>query len=229
MTNLATAQKLAPSNLQLPVSAYIVEFYYPEEIALFERKFVGAERAAYMETCIEDDEIAERMDQESAALLARGVNEVGPYQSPMEDGSNIFMDGTDAGRHPLPSPEDWAQTKTRLGITPNTLVVAYDKQSSVYARRLWWMLKATGHAKVQVLDGGLDSWNGPMGTVLRLPNPAAKGIEPRPYAGLVLVGEVVGNLQTQKYTVMDARANDPSMRIQCNCLSQSFSNGINWP
>ncbi|WP_114662956.1 sulfurtransferase [Polynucleobacter necessarius] len=112
------------------------------------------------------------------------------------------------GRHPLPSPEDWAQTKTRLGITPNTLVVAYDKQGSVYASRLWWMLKATGHAKVQVLDGGLDSWNGPMGTVLRLPNPAAKGIEPRPYAGLVLVDEVVGNLQTQKYTIMDARAND---------------------
>jgi phenylpropionate dioxygenase-like ring-hydroxylating dioxygenase large terminal subunit len=68
----------------------IVEFYYPEEIALFEREFVEAERAAYMETCIEDDEIAERMDQGRAALLARGVNEVGPYQSPMEDGMQHF-------------------------------------------------------------------------------------------------------------------------------------------
>jgi phenylpropionate dioxygenase-like ring-hydroxylating dioxygenase large terminal subunit len=68
----------------------IVEFYYPEEIALFEREFVKAERAAYMETCIEDDEIAERMDAGRAALLARGVNEVGPYQSPMEDGMQHF-------------------------------------------------------------------------------------------------------------------------------------------
>jgi phenylpropionate dioxygenase-like ring-hydroxylating dioxygenase large terminal subunit len=68
----------------------IVEFYYPEEIALFEREFVEAERAAYMETCIEDDEIAERMDQGRAALLARGINEVGPYQSPMEDGMQHF-------------------------------------------------------------------------------------------------------------------------------------------
>jgi phenylpropionate dioxygenase-like ring-hydroxylating dioxygenase large terminal subunit len=68
----------------------IVEFYYPEEIALFEREFVEAERAAYMETCIEDDEIAERMDAGRAALLARGVNEVGPYQSPMEDGMQHF-------------------------------------------------------------------------------------------------------------------------------------------
>ena len=112
------------------------------------------------------------------------------------------------GRHPLPSPEAWAKTKTRLGMSPNTLVVAYDKQGSVYASRLWWMLKATGHAKVQVLDGGLDAWNGPMGTVPRQPKPTQKPVEPMPYVGLVLVDEVVGNLQSQKNKVIDARAND---------------------
>jgi len=112
------------------------------------------------------------------------------------------------GRHPLPTPEVWAQTKTRLGISPNTLVVAYDKQGSVYASRLWWMLKATGHAKVQVLDGGLDAWNGPMGVVPRKPIPTSPAIEPRPYVGLVLVDELVSNLQTKKNTVIDARAND---------------------
>jgi phenylpropionate dioxygenase-like ring-hydroxylating dioxygenase large terminal subunit len=68
----------------------IVEFYYPEEIVWFEREFIEAERAAYMETCIEDDEIAQRMDAGRAALLARGQNEVGPYQSPMEDGMQHF-------------------------------------------------------------------------------------------------------------------------------------------
>jgi len=68
----------------------MVEFYYPEEIAGFEREFVEAQRAAYMETCIEDDEIAERMDAGRAALLARGDDEVGPYQSPMEDGMQHF-------------------------------------------------------------------------------------------------------------------------------------------
>jgi choline monooxygenase len=68
----------------------MVEFYYPEEIAAFEREFVEAQQAAYMETCLEDDEIAERMDAGRAALLARGDNEVGPYQSPMEDGMQHF-------------------------------------------------------------------------------------------------------------------------------------------
>ncbi len=68
----------------------VVEFYYPEEIVLFEREFVEAESAAYMETCIEDDEIAERMDAGRLALLKRGTSEVGPYQSPMEDGMQHF-------------------------------------------------------------------------------------------------------------------------------------------
>jgi phenylpropionate dioxygenase-like ring-hydroxylating dioxygenase large terminal subunit len=60
----------------------VVEFYYPEDIALFEREFI--------ETCAEDDEIALRMDAGRKILLDRGVNEVGPYQSPMEDGMQHF-------------------------------------------------------------------------------------------------------------------------------------------
>jgi choline monooxygenase len=68
----------------------VVEFYYPEEIALFEREFIEAERAAYMETAREDDEIAERMDAGRRALMERGESQVGPYQSPMEDGMQHF-------------------------------------------------------------------------------------------------------------------------------------------
>ncbi|MFO1249775.1 MAG: aromatic ring-hydroxylating dioxygenase subunit alpha [Inhella sp.] len=68
----------------------VVEFFYPEEIAAFEREFVEAQQAAYMETCIEDDEIGERMDAGRRALFERGDNEVGPYQSPMEDGMKHF-------------------------------------------------------------------------------------------------------------------------------------------
>lgn len=68
----------------------VVEFYYPEEIVAFEREFIEAQQAAYMETAIEDDEIAERMDQGRLALLNRGVEEYGPYQSPFEDGMEHF-------------------------------------------------------------------------------------------------------------------------------------------
>jgi phenylpropionate dioxygenase-like ring-hydroxylating dioxygenase large terminal subunit len=68
----------------------IVEFFYPEEIAAFEREFVDAHQAAYLETCVEDDEIALRMDQGRRALHDRGDDERGPYQSPMEDGMQHF-------------------------------------------------------------------------------------------------------------------------------------------
>ncbi|MBI3525666.1 MAG: aromatic ring-hydroxylating dioxygenase subunit alpha [Betaproteobacteria bacterium] len=68
----------------------VVEFYYPEEIALFEREFIEAEQAAYMETALEDDDIGERMDRGRHALMKQGRSEAGPYQSPMEDGMQHF-------------------------------------------------------------------------------------------------------------------------------------------
>ena len=68
----------------------LIEFFYPEEIVAFEREFVEAQQAAYMETCVEDDEIALRMDAGRRALYERGDDEFGPYQSPMEDGMQQF-------------------------------------------------------------------------------------------------------------------------------------------
>ena len=68
----------------------VVEFFYPEEIHAFEREFVEAEQAAYWETCAEDDEIALRMDAGRRALFERGDDDMGPYQSPMEDGMQHF-------------------------------------------------------------------------------------------------------------------------------------------
>jgi phenylpropionate dioxygenase-like ring-hydroxylating dioxygenase large terminal subunit len=68
----------------------VVEFYYPREIAVQHRDLIEAEQAAYMETALEDDEIAERLDAGRLALLRAGRNEVGPYQSPLEDGMRHF-------------------------------------------------------------------------------------------------------------------------------------------
>ena len=68
----------------------VVEFFYPEEIAAFEREYVQAQQEAYLETCVEDDEIALRMDAGRQALMLRGDDDAGPYQSPMEDGMQHF-------------------------------------------------------------------------------------------------------------------------------------------
>jgi choline monooxygenase len=68
----------------------LVEFFYPEEVVAFEPEFIQAQQAAYAETMVEDDEIAERMDAGRSALLRRGDDDAGPYQSPMEDGMQHF-------------------------------------------------------------------------------------------------------------------------------------------
>jgi len=62
------------------------------------------------------------------------------------------------GRHPLPSTADFAATLTRWGITPESHIVVYDdKAAAMGGARLWWMLRAIGHPKVQVLNGGLQA------------------------------------------------------------------------
>jgi phenylpropionate dioxygenase-like ring-hydroxylating dioxygenase large terminal subunit len=68
----------------------VIEFYYPEDILADNPEFIKAEQAAYMETAIEDDDIGERMDRGRRALMKQGRSEVGPYQSPMEDGMQHF-------------------------------------------------------------------------------------------------------------------------------------------
>lgn len=68
----------------------VVEFYYPEDIALFEEEFVAAQQAAYTETAVEDMEICQRMHDGRAALAAQGLDERGPYQHPMETGMQHF-------------------------------------------------------------------------------------------------------------------------------------------
>ena len=69
------------------------------------------------------------------------------------------------GRHPLPELAAFAATAGRLGITPETQVVVYDRQASMFAARVWWMLRWLGHAPVAVLDGGWSSWQAIGGAV----------------------------------------------------------------
>ncbi|MEO7205319.1 MAG: sulfurtransferase [Steroidobacteraceae bacterium] len=63
-----------------------------------------------------------------------------------------------SGRHPLPTPEDFAGVLARLGIGRATQVIAYDDSGGAFAARLWWMLRWVGHPAAAVLDGGFKAW-----------------------------------------------------------------------
>nr|WP_315224388.1 sulfurtransferase [uncultured Flavobacterium sp.] len=74
------------------------------------------------------------------------------------DLATITSDPANGGRHPLPSFEKFAEVLSRLGILPTSHVIIYDdKNGSNAAARFWWMLRAIGHEKVQVINGGLQA------------------------------------------------------------------------
>ncbi len=115
----------------------------------------------------------------------------------------------DTGRHPLPTPMDFAATLGRWGYTPDSWVVAYDQGSGAFAARLWWMLRARGHRRVQVLDGGFAAWlatNGPVETAAPAVTPTQ--VDARPFAGALSSAEVVASLAAGSITLVDARGAD---------------------
>lgn len=62
------------------------------------------------------------------------------------------------GRHPLPDRAELAERFQAFGVTNGSRVVCYDQNNGAVAARLWWLTRWLGHAKVSVLDGGLDAW-----------------------------------------------------------------------
>jgi thiosulfate/3-mercaptopyruvate sulfurtransferase len=62
------------------------------------------------------------------------------------------------GRHPWPNATEFCSRLGRWGIAPQTQVVAYDGDSGAFAARAWFLLRALGHEKVAVLDGGWKRW-----------------------------------------------------------------------
>jgi len=69
-----------------------------------------------------------------------------------------FTDRDDPVPVQLGPPESFATDATRLGITNDTTVVAYDDYRNVLAGRVVWALRTYGHTRAHVLDGGLQAW-----------------------------------------------------------------------
>jgi thiosulfate/3-mercaptopyruvate sulfurtransferase len=63
-----------------------------------------------------------------------------------------------AGRHPLPSAEQFAAAASGAGIGADSFVIAYGSLGG--AERLWWLLRHFGHGDCAVFD--LTAWKGPL-------------------------------------------------------------------
>jgi thiosulfate/3-mercaptopyruvate sulfurtransferase len=114
-----------------------------------------------------------------------------------------FIDGP--GRHPLPSAASFAGTMEAVGIGDEAAVVGYDDAGGSHAARLWWMLRATGHA-CAVLDGGLDAWDGELETGVVRRRRASFTPREWPSDRIVDAERVADELRRGSAMVLDARA-----------------------
>ena len=80
-----------------------------------------------------------------AYYLSLDENLAGPVTAPLPAAG---------GRHPLPELGGLVETLNQVGLTAETMVVAYDSSRLAFASRLWWLLRYLGHDRVAVLDGG---------------------------------------------------------------------------
>jgi thiosulfate/3-mercaptopyruvate sulfurtransferase len=118
-----------------------------------------------------------------------------------------------SGRHPLPTPQEFAATLDGLGIGDDAQVVAYDDTGGSFAARAWWMLRWVGHPAVAVLDGGLRAWTQAGGALesgepLPLPAPAnLRRFSPRVDTSAVIgAAQVAAQSLDPAHLVVDARA-----------------------
>ena len=114
---------------------------------------------------------------------------------------------TAGGRHPLPTPADFAAAIGALGIGDGCTVVAYDDAGGMVAGRLWWMLRSLGESAA-VLDGGLDAWPGRLST--EYPEVTAAHFTPRPWPreAFATMEEVDRLRRASGTVVLDARSSE---------------------
>lgn len=116
-------------------------------------------------------------------------------------------DPRNGGRHPLPPFDRWLRQLGEWGIGPETEVVVHDDQSGANAAaRAWWMLRAAGHERVSVLDGGI----GAAGSGLTTEEPAPVAREPYPASGWQLptvgIDDVDAVREDAGWKVLDVRS-----------------------
>ncbi|KAF9356267.1 hypothetical protein BGX26_005489 [Mortierella sp. AD094] len=69
-----------------------------------------------------------------------------------------IKDKTSSFPHMMPTASQFAEQVGELGISNDDHVVVYDTVGFNSAPRVYWMLKAFGHEKVSVLNGGFKAW-----------------------------------------------------------------------
>jgi thiosulfate/3-mercaptopyruvate sulfurtransferase len=115
------------------------------------------------------------------------------------------QDANARGRHPLPTAAQFESEMRQAGIDENTKVVVYDDAGGSVAARLWFLLGWFGHGAQAVLDGGLQSWGGPLDRSITTPSAGSFQSREPDRARILDFEEVCG---LEGVPVLDARAGE---------------------
>ncbi|MEX1670059.1 sulfurtransferase [Zhongshania guokunii] len=108
----------------------------------------------------------------------------------------------------LPSVEQLQALFSRVGLTPDKHVIAYDDEGGGWAGRLIWTLDVIGHRNYSYLNGGLQAWlNGghPSEEVANLPPPSEVEII-LDSAPIAEIEDFISLLDNGQLAIWDARS-----------------------
>lgn len=112
--------------------------------------------------------------------------------------------------HMLPPASQFSELASRLGVSPESHVVVYDRSEhgAFSSPRAWWTFRVFGHAAVSVLDGGLRAWT-------RDGQPIEEGPAEKHEltefsatlnrAWVKTYEDILENMETKKFQLVDAR------------------------
>jgi thiosulfate/3-mercaptopyruvate sulfurtransferase len=150
--------------------------------------------------------------------------------------ADIKTDLSNGGRHPLPSIEDFTKTLRNIGIDKTSHVVAYDNNNgSNAAARFWWMLKAIGHMKVQVLNGGLNEakkHNFPLSSRIKSAKNKLENYQAKRWGLAVAeMDDVEKNMSNENHLIIDVRDTDRYNGVNepIDLIAGHIPNAINIP
>ncbi len=104
------------------------------------------------------------------------------------------------------TPQQFCSAMGALGVGNDTRVVLYDGNNSVWAARVWWMLRWVGFDQAALLDGGLGAWTAEGRPLSTEPvNRPTKQLTPAPRPELIANrDEVFAAIDNSSISIIDA-------------------------
>ncbi|MEQ9618495.1 MAG: sulfurtransferase [Deltaproteobacteria bacterium] len=99
-----------------------------------------------------------------------------------------------------------------LGIGANSTVVLYDEWGSIFASRLWWVLRYYGFQNAKILDGGWQNWVSsglPISFINSKPGEVEDPVSltPRPDR-MITQDQLIKQYKDQEVQILDVRSED---------------------